>query len=277
MEGDVEREQAAADSRQVVQLIKEKLARTVRSNTKRDAALTPLHATSSLPGFSLDKRRVVAAEITADSGYSDIRTVTTSGGLVFLYSTTFISPAEATEKATVEQTKFLISEKVRKESRGRLRLTALASIQAAFPELGVTRLNATLEEMQAEPHYSDLKKASGGDRAYFYSDMYMTEKYAALLARAVDKDPCAVVVETVREESQIYPRPTNVQIFKSQVYDIPCNTLETTIAGVLQNPEYSDIRKLVDPATGSVYLYSDQHLSERDALSALRSKESGQR
>jgi hypothetical protein len=277
MEGDVEREQAAADSRQIVQLIKERLARTVRSNTKKDAALTPLHATSSLPGFSLDKRRVIADEIAADSRYWDIKTVTTSGGLVFLYSTAFISPAEATVKATLEQTKFLISAKVRKDSRDRLRLTAFASIQAVFPELGAARLRTTLDEMQAEPRYLDLKNASGCDGAYFYSDMYMTDKYAALLARAVGKDACAVVVDTVREESQVYPRPTNVQVFKNQIYGIPYNALETTIAGVLQNPEYPDIRKLVDPATGAVYLYSDQHLNELDALSAIRYAESGQR
>jgi hypothetical protein len=277
MEGDVERELAAADSQQIAQLIKRRLARTVRSNAKIDTALTPLHATASLPGLSLAKRRTVAAEIADDPNYFDIKTVTTSGGLVFLYSTAFLSPAEAAEKASREQTKHLISEKVRKESRERVLLTSLASIQGVCPELGAERLKAILEEMRGEARYVDLKKVAGCNMLYFYSDMHMTDKYAALLARAADKDPCAVVADTVREESQIYPRPTNVQIFKSQVYGIPYNAIKSTIAGVLQNPEYADIRKLVHPATGAVYLYSAQHLNERDALSALRYEDSGQR
>jgi hypothetical protein len=276
MEVNVEREQATAEPQQIAHLIKEKLARTVRSNAKKDAALTSLHATSSLPGLSLEKRRALAAEIAADPAFSDIKSVTTSGGLAFLYSSTFLSPAEAARKASIDQTKFVISEKVRNDTRDKVLLTTKAALRELCPELPPERFEALLQEMQGEPRYQDLKQVPGCEERYFYSNMYMTDKYAALLARAAGKAPCAVVADTVREESQIYPRPTNVQIFKSQVYGIPHKSIEATIAGVLLDPRYADIRKLLHPGTGEVYLYSAQYLNEQDALAALRDEERGQ-
>ena len=259
--------------------IKAKLARAIRSNSKERGALTPADTISALaPGTPLEMQCALLAEMATEDTYSDIRAVATPSGLIYFYSQVHVWPEEAAAKCKVEEVKFLVMEKVRSDSRCRVALTPADDLHALCPELEQERFAAILDEMQAEARYADLKSVTAcNGEIYLYSDMHMTGKYAALLARAAASDPCTAIADTVREESRIYPRPTKVDLFKSQVFGIPSGSLEATITWVLKKEEFDDIQKLVHPLTGAVYLYSRQHMTERHASSVMDWLEVGMR
>ena len=251
--------------------IKAKLARTVRDNAKDRGALTPADSMSALaPDLPLETLCDLLAEMAHEDACSDIRAVTTPSGSIFLYSQMHIWPEEAAVKCQIEEMKFRVVEKVREDSRYRVALTPIDTLQALCPEVEQKSFHAVLKEVRTAASYTDLKSVTAcNGEIFFYSDMHMTARYAALLARAAANDPCTTIADTVREESKIYPRPTNVDLFRSQVFGIPSGSLEATINWVLKKEEFLDIQKLVHPLTGAVYLYSRQHMTERHASSVM--------
>ena len=251
--------------------VKSKLAHTVRSNAKRHSALTPVHITTVLAKhLPLHKQQSLLPEMADDRHYSDIKTITTPSGQIFLYSLAHIPPMEAVAKAHIEEVKHVIGEKVRRDSRVGIALTPLSALYALWPGIKPVKICSILNEMQTRPCYRDLKTVSAcSGELYLYCDIHITEKYAALLARAAVNDACTTIADTVREESRIYPRPTKVSLFNSQVFGIPSGSLQPCIVRVLNRPEFTDIRKLVHPSTEAVYLYSNLHMNEEHAFSVM--------
>ena len=258
--------------------VKSKLAHTVRSNSKRKSLLTPLHITTVLAKhLPLHARQSLLTEMAHDAHYSDIHTITTTpSGQVFLYSVTNMSHKEAFAKAHIEEVKHVIAEKVRRDSRVSIVLTPLGALYALWPEIKPVKICSLLNEMQTQTCYRDLKTvAACSGELYLYCDIHITEKYAALLARAAVNDACTTIADTVREESRIYPRPTKVSLFNSQVFGIPSGSLQRCIVRMLNGPEFTDIRKLVHPTTEAEYLYSNLHLNEQHAFSVMNWLEGG--
>jgi hypothetical protein len=238
------------------------IAEKVRSGSQ--ALAQPIHIEelgSLFPDLTPDQIISHLTEQVKTEPYQDIKVMTSTSGAVYLYSDTFIAPAEASERVLAEETQEKIVGKVREDSETFSRLTATESLVELFPDLPPDKIEKYVETMTAEEKYQDIKRLSGPTGiGYLYCETHMTGNYATLLARAGAKDPCATIAETVREESRIYPRPTKVELFYTPLFQIDADQMETIVERTLQRPEYKDIQKMV-ASTGAVYLYSDLYLN----------------
>lgn len=257
--------------------VKTKLAHTVRKNARRHCALTPGQLLKVLAReLPTEKQQTLLEEMQQETQYCDIKSVITTSGRLFLYSLAHITPMEADAKGHLEEVKHVIAEKIRRDSRVSTALTPLAALYRIWSELKTVQICSIVNEMQTQPSYGDLRtiSASSGE-LYLYSERHITDKYAALLARAAVNDACQMIVHTVREESRIIPRPTKIGTFTSHVFGIPATSLQPCIIRVLNKPEFSDIRQLVHPETEAVYLYSNMHMNEEHAFSVMNWLEEG--
>lgn len=253
--------------------LKERIAERVRSDCRDHGILTSEQALVSLLPGQHDAISAALAEMGKDHAYKDIKAITTASGLVFFYSENHFKVAEAAAKSLLEEVKFRIGEKVRADSRESERLTA---VDPLYDEIGWEKGNLNPDEIQKDPRYADIKTvAAATGELFFFSDRYMGAGYARVLARAAGKDPCATVAETVRDESRIYPRPTCVLRFLETAYSIQESELKTVVEKMLERPEFDDIRLIVHPTTGGVYLYSIRHLDQRTAESLMDWEEVG--
>jgi hypothetical protein len=150
------------------------------------------------------------------------------------------------------------------------RLEALAArVRSASRAAGVVRLDdvwtGTEEEflqlLRADgvSGFDDIEVIRDAGRTYVYSSRRMTSQYALLAARAECEDLRHTIVETVRSDSVVYPRPTSVTFF----YGAPCffspEAVAAAIDALSSDPQYADILQL-NASDGSLYLYSADHL-----------------
>ncbi len=101
------------------------------------------------------------------------------------------------------------------------------------------------------------------------SEAFNYDKIQALVEA---NDPVATIVETVREESRIYPRPTKVEVFKEPVFNINSGELWTYVEQIVEQEEFGDIQ-LIQASTGVHYLYSTQYLDADHAKSLIEWEE----
>lgn len=266
----------AAEAPEVTPVVdlNERIAERIRTDCREHGILTSEEAVVGLlPGAQHDKISAALAEMAKNPDYKDIKAVTTASGLVFFYSERHIKVAEAAAKSLLEEVKFRIGERVRSDSR---ETEILTPVDALYEEIGWEKSAYGPEELQKDPRYEDIKTitASTG-KIFFYSDRHMGRGYAVVLARVAGNDPCATIAETVRDESRIYPRPTCVLLFLEKLFGINENDLKTIVEKTLARPDYSDIKMMVHPATGGVYLYSEKHLDGNSAWSMMDWEEVG--
>lgn len=257
--------------------VKAKLIHNVRRNSKRYGVLTSSHMLTVLAqDLPADFHRPLLESISHDPFCSDIRTLLTPSGQLFFYSIAHMSSEDAATKVQLEEVKLTMAERIRRDSRIATALTPLCTMFAQFPEITPVKVCSMLNEMQTQTHYRDIKTVSStSGELYLYCDAHITEKYATMLVKSAASDACQTIVDTVREESRLYPRPTKVSAFTSQVYGIPPTTLHPCIVRVLNSTEYADIRKLVHPETEAEYLYSNLHMTEEQAAALMKWLEEG--
>jgi hypothetical protein len=246
-----------------VEEIKAKIAEKVRADGEEHAAVTPSEVVFALvPGSQQDRITSILEGMAADDRYADIKAVTTASGMVFFVSKTHFDTDEAIAKSRIEEVKFLLAEKVRADSRDATALTSAADLHSLAPEMEQDGIAAILDEMRTEDRYADIKSVTSptGD-VYYHSDKHMSGYYAVVLSRVAAKDPVATIAAMVRDESKIYPRPTCIQFFMEPMFGIPPGDLKAVFDEMLQKPDYSDIKMMVHPETGGVYLYSNEYLS----------------
>ena len=151
---------------------------------------------------------------------------------------------------------------------------ARAEAEAAGPDLLSTlvpplepgELDVSLAEMAKDERFKDIKSLVVSTGAvYLYSETFISKTYAGLLLRAEVNDPFATIAETVRDESRIYPRPTNIYRFNVPVFNIDPAELLTHIARMLEREEYKDI-KMVHASNGVPFLYSNLYMEEPFAI-----------
>jgi hypothetical protein len=82
--------------------------------------------------------------------------------------------------------------------------------------------------------------------------------YAAILA-ARGGDPLPLIVQTVREQSRLHPRPVPVATFNEPPFDFNRQDLAICIERMRSDPETADIAYTVTSA-GTTFLYSTRHL-----------------
>jgi len=257
--------------------IKETMAEKIRADAKERSAMTLAETVFALaPKSRQDNVYAILEEMAADDRYADIKAVTTASGAVFFFSLRHIAAEQAFQRSRVEEAKYMVAEKVRADSRERVALTPAGDLHTLSEETKADRLDAVLGEMQTDERYKDIRKVtSANGEVFFHSDRHMTGGYAALLRRAAAGNFCATIVETVRDDSRLYPRATNTRIFEQKVFGIPPTELEGAVAEILRREEYGDIRKLVHPTTGGVYLFSTRFLVEPHAIALMDWEEVG--
>jgi hypothetical protein len=260
-----------------IEEIKESMAEKIRLNAKERSAMTVAETVFDLvPHTKRGNITKMLEEMAADERYADIKALTMDSGRVFFFSKTYIDADEAVAKSRIEDVKVKIADKIRGDSRERLALTPTGELYPLIPEPERYQIAAILNEMQADERYSDIRKVTTAKGSvFFHSDRHIAGGYAVLLSRGTAKNPCAAIVDSVRDESRIYPRPTNIRIFLQKEFDIAPGELERAIPEILRTEEFADIKMLVHPATGGVYLYSNRYLVEALASALVDWEEVG--
>ncbi len=252
---------------QRVEEIKASLAAKVRASSSERAALTPAAAVTALM-WDLPQERMteILTEMGNDDRYADVKAVVTGAGMVYLYSDRHVDAAAATAKSLVEDCKFVVGETVRSDSRDKVALTPSCAIEALLPDKEPEEVAAVVEEVQRDPRFADICTIQARDgQVYYHSNAYLSGNYALVLVRAMANDPCAAIAETVRDASRIYPRPTNATLFREKAFALDPARVDALVEETLKKPEYADVKKMVHPETGAVYLYSDKFLAAERA------------
>ena len=249
-----------------VEVIYIAIAGKVRADVQKLGAPIPVETLAELfPDMSSEQIIGYLGELVKAEKYKDIKVTTSPSGATYLYSDTVMTPEVASEKILAEETQVKIAGKVREETQTHASLTPVASFVDLTANLPYAKIEGYATAMAGNEKYQDIKSLVGPTGiAYLYSDTYMTDNYAALVARVEAKNPYATIAETVREESRIYPRPTKVEYFYAPVFQIESGQMEMIIEALLKKPEYADIKKIV-ASTGGIYLYSDQYMVQAAA------------
>ncbi len=237
------------------------IAAKVRAESETLGRVTPIESLAPLfPALTPEQIVAALAEMLKQDAYQDIKVRVSADQAAFLYSETYISAEAASAKIASERLQEKIAERVRADSKSEVRLTPVAALAELATDAAALPLDACLAAMTTDERYQDIKTVSdSAGVAYLYCDMHMTGSYAALLARVEAKNPYALVAETVRDESRIYPRATKVSLFYEPVFRIAPGELETVIEGLLHRAEFADIKKVV-ATTGAIYLYSERFM-----------------
>jgi hypothetical protein len=273
-------DEIAAELKAKTEEIQAAIAEKVRKDSEEHSSLTYEEDIIALDDdlrYGKINLSAVLAEMAIDERYKDIITITTATGLIFVYSADFIASDDAAAKSLVEEAKFMLANTIRVDSYQNTKLTPVGDIYAMAPDTEPAIIDVILKGMAQDARYADIKSltAATGD-VYYHSDKYMVDSYAATLLLAMAGDHCNTIAEKVREESRVYPRATNANSFHNQqLFGIPRHDLEAVIAETLRKPEYSDIKMVVHPATGAVYLYSERYLQEDQALAQMEWQEVG--
>lgn len=175
------------------------------------------------------------------------------------------APTEEISEPTLAQ---LVAEVIRERSRTRAVLTPVDSLRMDGVEMPQELRDQLVQDIQAEEGLKDIQlMRSETGRVYLYSSEFISDTYARILFRAEEGNPYEIIAATVREESEVYPRPTPVESFKNPTFGLDPDKVEETARELTRLPRYEDIKTL-EASTGALYLYSDRHL-ERDWAESL--------
>ncbi len=150
----------------------------------------------------------------------------------------------------------LLREVQEASAEGRL-VRLVDAAERCFPDRAPQEAVRHLAELL--PDGGGLALIGEGEQTCLYAPSVMTGTYARLAYGLLHSDAPAVVAETVRENSRLYPRPTPVAEFCGPPFDFSPHKVEATIRQLEGDPRYSDIRT-TRASDGSLYVYSSQYL-----------------
>jgi hypothetical protein len=101
-------------------------------------------------------------------------------------------------------------------------------------------------------------------KAFYYSSLFMSEPYARILLRK-QEGAAGLIAGTVREDSDRYPRPTPLEIFKEHPFGLSEEEILSCIQEMSHLEEFQDIRQ-ISSSIGRVFLYSSKYLDRNYAL-----------
>ncbi|BDG10064.1 hypothetical protein [Anaeromyxobacter paludicola] len=259
--------------------LKAQIAATVRSDSESRRAITPEHLIQALaPELPADALSVLLSEMAAEGGFTDIKAIVAPSGRIYLFSEPHLGRNEAAEQALVEEARLAIVEKIRRDSQF-VALTPAADLERFFPWPEPEKRAALLAELQADPRFGDIQTVTGpGGEVYYHSNAYLSGNYGKIMMRAKANDPGWAIAELVRDRSRVMPAPTRITVFDDRVFGLSPDQIQGFL-GALGEPgsPFADIKKLVHPTTGAVYLYSDQWLPEAAAFASMDWDEVGAR
>lgn len=144
-------------------------------------------------------------------------------------------------------------------------LKRLTPEQASSSEESADRALAEALLREAAAENEDLKAvATRGGCAFYYSSMFMSGTYAGILLRK-QEGAADLIAETVREDSDRYPRPTPLGVFKEPPFDLSQEEIQTCLQVMSNREEFQDISQ-VSTSIGHVFLYSQRYLDRDYAL-----------
>jgi hypothetical protein len=142
-------------------------------------------------------------------------------------------------------------------------ILAVAAEDAAKLQTGEASAESWLDSVMEENR--DLKPiCSKSGTWFYYSSLFMSEPYARILLHK-QEGAADLIANTVREDSDRYPRPTPLDVFKEAPFDLSQEELLSCLEGMSQREEFQDIRK-VSSSVGHVFLYSSKYLDRDYAL-----------
>jgi len=152
--------------------------------------------------------------------------------------------------------------------QGRLPAKAelLRSLQAR--PVGPEALAPTLDQLEEELASAladdpELVIVSGPDGEKFYRHVgLMSATYADILAGK--NAPCLLIAQTVRKNSQEYPRPIALDIFEYPPFELDAQLIQTCLQSMAADAAFDDI-SFVESSAGTVYLYSTTYLDRNYA------------
>ena len=113
---------------------------------------------------------------------------------------------------------------------------------------------------------SGIKMLMGARSYYLYDSAAMTDNYAHWAFLAAEGDGEFALVDVVREESRIYPRPMAAVSFQNKPFRFTAEQVDQLFAQVEGSGRYPDIARTV-ASDGSVFFYSTEYLSDGYAKS----------
>ncbi|MGL5279781.1 MAG: hypothetical protein ACRC8M_12025 [Cetobacterium sp.] len=124
-------------------------------------------------------------------------------------------------------------------------------------KIKASKIEKVIEELKSNEKTKDIDIIKGKEEIYFYSKDYISDTYRDVLYNLKEKNIEETIVELVRMESRIYPRPTSLEIFKLNPFNR--KDIDDLIERILKNKEYTDI-KSVEASNGAKYLFSDTYM-----------------
>ena len=250
------------------------IVKTVRENAMRRNRLTDMESLvdifTDLSHEALDNHMTCLVN---DTRYADIGTVASASGAVFLYSRDFLTVETAMSLLRIEEILVATSQKVRKDSKEGVLLTRFDSFMDVLPEMESSEFQRYIDTILADERFEDIRSLTGPtDIDYLFSETFITESYARILARTEIDNPCLCIAETVREESRLYPRPTNGNLFRVKPFNMATEDIAAYIEQTQSQPEYADIQ-CFRASTGTPYLFSTRHMNEKLARPLAETEE----
>lgn len=127
-------------------------------------------------------------------------------------------------------------------------------------------LARVMGDLAQDEAYADIVRTADERTGaeYLHSTTLLSVAYAKHLIRARANDPAYLIVQTVRENSEIYPKPTSLEFFEFDPFGLKFDDVLMHMKAILADEAYADI-KPVTVSNEMVYLYSDKFLSEAQA------------
>lgn len=146
-----------------------------------------------------------------------------------------------------------------RESSRKGRLIKKSELEREPISLKGSHIDNFLEELKKSEEISDINVLNGEKEIYLYSKEYLSDGYRDLLFNLEERKIEDVVVEIVRNESKIYPRPTSIEIFKLAPFNTIDLDMNIVLENVLKNGD-TDI-KIIKASNGVKYLYSEKYMT----------------
>ncbi|MCL2503984.1 MAG: hypothetical protein FWE94_05180 [Coriobacteriia bacterium] len=241
----------------------EELQRVVAERVRRDSGdedkVTGVDVLGvCAPYLSREELDKAIGVLCKDERYSDVCQLASFSGSVYLYSSEYFNEEAAAVMVRAEEFRLKIVEHVRGDSQYLTKLTPVENLIGLAPDATMDEVSVRLEEITKDPDFEDITCLTARTGAAFaFSEGHMTIEYATVLLRVAAKDPVYTIAETVREDSRVYPRPTDIEFFKYGLFEVDRSKLDEYVEQVLV--EYEDIERFEGPK-GKTYLYSSEYL-----------------